>query len=90
MTHPSWVAVHSMAHSLIELDKAMVNMISLMSFQQYEKAKRYDTENELLRLIGTQYATGEEWRNNSRKNDETYPKQKQSPVVDMTGDGSKI
>ena len=90
MTHPSWVAVHSMAHSLIELDKAMVNMISLMSFQQYEKAKRYDIENELLRLIGTQYATGEEWRNNSRKNDETYPKQKQSPVVDMTGDGSKI
>ena len=44
MTHPSWVAVHSMAHSLIELDKAMVNVISLMNFQQYEKAKRYDPE----------------------------------------------
>ena len=74
MTHPSWVAVHSMAHSLIELDKAMVNMISLMSFQQYEKAKRYDIENELLRLIGTQYATGEEWRNNSRKKDRAKAK----------------
>ena len=37
----------------------------------------------------TQYATGEEWRNNSRKNEETEPKQKQCPVVDVTGNGSK-
>ena len=40
--------------------------------------------------VGAQYATGEEWRNNSRKNEETEPKQKQCPVVDMTGDGSKV
>jgi len=44
----------------------------------------------LPRLVGAQYATGEEWRNNSRKNEETEPKQKQHPVVDVTGDGSKI
>ena len=47
-------------------------------------------KDELPRLVGAQYATGEEWRNNSRKNEETEPKQKQHPVVDMTGDGSKV
>ena len=39
---------------------------------------------------GTQYATVDQWRNNSRKNGETEPKQKQHLVVDVTGDGSKI
>ena len=39
--------------------------------------------------VGAQYATGEEWRNSSRKNEEVKPKQKQHPVVDATGDGSK-
>ena len=45
---------------------------------------------ELPRSVGAQYATGEEWRNNSRKNEEMEPKQKQQPVVDVTGDGSKV
>ena len=57
--------------------------------EQYEKAKRYDTENGLPRLVGAQYTTGEEWRNNSRKDEEMEPKQKQYPVVDVTGDRSK-
>ena len=47
-------------------------------------------KDELLRLVGAQYATGEEWRNNSRKNEETEPKQKQRPVMDVTDDGSKV
>ena len=47
-------------------------------------------KDELLRSVGAQYATGEEWRNNSRKNGEIEPKQKQHPVVDVTGDGSKV
>ena len=38
----------------------------------------------------TQYATGDQWRNNFRKNEETDPKQKQCPVVDVTSDGSKV
>ena len=46
-------------------------------------------KDELPRL-GVQYATGEQWRNNSRKNEEMEPKQKQHPVVDVTGDGSKV
>ena len=47
-------------------------------------------KDELSRLEGAQYATGEEWRNNSRKNEETEPKQKQHSVVHVTGDGSKV
>ena len=47
-------------------------------------------KDELPRLVGAQYATGEEWRNNTRKNEETEPKQKQHPVVDVMGDGSKV
>ena len=47
-------------------------------------------KDELPKLVGAQYATGEEWRNNSRKNEEMEPKQKQQPVVDVTGDGSKV
>ena len=41
-------------------------------------------------LIGAQYATGEEWRNSSRKNEEAEPKQKQCLVVDVMDDGSKV
>ena len=45
-------------------------------------------KEELPRSVGNQYATGDQWRNNSRKNEET--EQKQHPVVDVTGDGSKV
>ena len=41
------------------------------------------------RLVGAQYAPGDRWRNNSRENEEMEPKQKQHPVVDVTGDRSK-
>ena len=54
------------------------------------KTKRYDAEDELPRSVGAQYATGKEWRNNSRKNEETEPKEKQCSVVDVTGDGFKV
>ena len=47
-------------------------------------------KDELPRLVGAQYATGEEWRNSSRKNEGMEPKQKQHPFVDVTGDGSKV
>ena len=47
-------------------------------------------KDEFSRLVGAQHATGEEMRNNSRKNEETEPKRKQCPVVDVTGDGSKV
>ena len=47
-------------------------------------------KDELPRSVGAQYATGDQWRNNSRKNEGTEPKQKQHPVVDGTGDRSKV
>ena len=47
-------------------------------------------KDELPREVGAKYATGEKWRNKSRKNEEMEPKQKQHPVVDVTDDGSKV
>ena len=47
-------------------------------------------KEELPRSVGAQYATGDKWRNNSRKNVRMEPKQKQYPVVDVTSDRSKI
>ena len=47
-------------------------------------------KEKLPRSVGTQYATGDQWRNNSRKNEGMEPKQKQYPAVDMTGDRSKV
>ena len=47
-------------------------------------------KEELPRPVDAQYATGKEGRNNSRKNEEAEPKQKQRPVVDVTGDGSQV
>ena len=47
-------------------------------------------KDELPRLVGAQYAAGEEWRNSSRKNEEMEPKQNPHPVVNVMGDGSKI
>ena len=47
-------------------------------------------EDELLRSVGAQYATGEEWRNNSKKNEETESKLKDHLVGDVTGDENKV
>ena len=55
-----------------------------------KRQKDMTLKDELPRLVGAQYATGKEWRNNSRKNKEAEPKQKQCPAVDVTGDGSKF
>ena len=54
-----------------------------------EKQKHMILKEELPRLEGAQYATGDQWRNNSRKNEEMEPKQRQLPVVDVTGDRGK-
>ena len=61
------------------------NLMNSMKRQKYRILK-----DELPRWVGAQYATGDSWRNNSRKNEETEPKQKQHPVVDVTGSGSKV
>ena len=58
--------------------------------EHYEKVKDVTLKDELPRSIGPQYATGEEWRNNFRKDEEMEAKWKQCTVVDMTGDGSQV
>ena len=55
-----------------------------------KRQKDRTLKDELPRSVCAQYSTGEEWRNNSRKNEEMEPKQKQCPAVDVTGDGSKV
>ena len=55
-----------------------------------KRQKDRTLKDELPRLVSAQYATGDQWRNNSRKNEETEPKQKRHPFVYMTGDGSKV
>ena len=55
-----------------------------------KRQKDMTVKDELSRSVGAQYTTGEEWRNNSRRNQETEPKRKQHLVVDVTGDGSKV
>ena len=54
-----------------------------------KRQKDRTLKNELPRSVGAQYVTGDQRRNNSRKNEETKPKQKQHSIVDMTGDGIK-
>ena len=54
------------------------------------KRQKDRTLKDELRSVGARYATGDQWRNNSRKNEEAEPKWKQCPVVDVTGDGSKV
>ena len=60
------------------------NPMNIMKWQ-----KDMTLKDELPRSVGAQYATGDQWGNNSRKNEETEPKQKQHPVVDVTGDRAR-
>ena len=55
-----------------------------------KRQKDRTLKDELPRSVGAHYATGDQWRNNSRKNEEMVSKQKQHTVVDVTGDGSKV
>ena len=61
-------------------------MITLLFKRQNDRTLK----DELPRSVDAQYATENQWRNNSRKNEGMEPKQKQNPVVDVTGDRSKI
>ena len=70
----------------------MENQYSCLENPMNSMKRQKDTtlKDELPRSGGAQYATGDQWRNNSRKNEEMEPKQKQHPVVDVTGSGSKV
>ena len=80
-----WFKLRAVQGTLKSLLQHLDNPMNCMKGQKDRTMK-----DEFLRLVGAQYATGDHWRNNSRKNEETEPKQKQHPVVDVTGDGSKV
>ena len=61
-----------------------------MLMNSMKRQKDRTLKDELPRSIGAQYATGDHWRNNSRKNEETETKQQHHPVMDVTGDGCKV
>ena len=60
------------------------NPMNSMKRQKYRTLK-----DKLPSSVDAQYATGDQWRNNSRKNEKTEPNQKHHPVLDVTGDGNK-
>ena len=76
------------------LEKGMANHLRILALRTpfcLEKRQKDRTlKDELPRSVGAQYATTDQWRNNSRKNEGMELKWKQSPVVDVTGDGSKV
>ena len=84
-------------HSLIDTLFSSIDLFIPLQYSCLEnpmngmKRQKYMImKDELSRSVGTKYATGEEWRNNSRKNEVLESKQKQHPIVDVTGDGSKV
>ena len=70
----------------------MANQFSCLEnpMNSIKRQKDIILKDKLPRSVAAQYATGEEWRNNSRKNEGMEPKQKQYPAVDVTGDTSKV
>ena len=74
------------------LEKGMANQYSCLENSMNSMKRQNDRllKEEIPRSVGAQYTTGDQWRNNSRKNEEMEPKQKQYPVVDVTGDRNKV
>ena len=74
------------------LEKGMANHFSIFALRTPSMKRQNDRilKQELPGSVGAQYVTGDQWRNNSRKNEEMEPKQKQHPGVDVTGNRSKV
>ena len=72
----------------------MANHFSILALRTFMNSMKRQNDRilkeELLSSVGAQYATGDQWRNNSRKNEEMEPKQKQYPDADVIGDRSKV
>ena len=74
------------------LEKGMTNQYSCLEspMNSMKRPKHRTLKEEPPRSVGAQYAMRDQWRNNYSKNEEQGPKQKHHPVVDVTGDGSKV
>ena len=92
-TQDGWVMVESSDKTWStgeDNGKPLQNSCLENPMNSMKRQKDRTLKDELPRSVGAQYATGDQWRNNSRKNEETEPKQKEHPIVDMSGDGSKV
>ena len=88
MDRRAWRAtVHRVTKSQMSLKPLSMHAWVLTSMRRQNDRT---LKEELPRSVGAQYATGDQWRNNSRKNEGMEPRQKQCPVVDGTGDRSKV
>ena len=74
------------------LEKGMANQYSCLENPMNSMKRQNDRilKEEHPRSVGAQYATGDQWKDNSRKNEETEPKRKKRTVVDVTGDASEV
>ena len=92
--HPSWVGMVERSDRMWSTGEGNGKPLQYSCLENpMNSMKRQDDrilKEELPRLVGAQYATGDQWRNNSRKNEGMEPKQKQYPVVDVTGERSKV
>ena len=90
--HPRWAGQGgAFWQNVVPLEKGTANHFSIWEpHPHYERQKDRTLKDELPRWVDAQYAIGDQWRNNSRKNDKMKPKQKHHPTVDVTDDGSKV
>ena len=87
----SWVESSDKMWSTVEEYSKPPQYSSLENpINSMKRQKDRTLKEELPRSVGAQYATRDQWRNNSREIEEMEPKQKQHPVVDVTGDGNKV
>ena len=92
--HPRWVSMVEKSDTMWSTGEGNGKPLQYSCLENPMNSMKRQNDRilkeELPRSVGVQYATGDQWRNNSRKNEETEPKQKKHPVVDVTGDGSKV
>ena len=92
-TQDGWVKVESFDKTWSTGEgngKPLQHSCCQSTMNSMKRQKGMKMKDELTRLVGAQCVTGEEWRNNSKKNEEMESKPKQRPAVDVTGDGSKV
>ena len=75
---------------LLAVQGTLKSLLQHHSMSSMKRQKNRTLKDKFHRSVGAQYATGDEWRNNSRKNEGMKPKQKQHPIVGVTGDRSKV
>ena len=91
--HPRWAGMVERSDRIWPTGEGNGKPLQYSCFENLMNSMKRQNDRilkeEIPRSVGAQYATGDQWRNNSRKNEGMEPKQKQYPVVDVTGDRSK-